>query len=276
MSKHPRKPFFQGVARLVASPKFVLPTLVILPLMLLWLDRALGEPVTVHFRPELITLWLLGIAAWALVTTKRAPQSILLVASGILGSSAAIIAVFGIAGTAAAIFVLAIPARSPRFEDLLTVPILLVCLSPWLLVYQLASSASSVFGMAREASGSRSMLLCLGGVLATFALLWTSRHLDAAWLERRRAVFAGDDLSAWTTALSEIRRSPLCGHRRCLGVICGNLESRFGSIPGEPGFSRYEIGIAFALEAPNVPERLDKAFIDAYGRSSKMVCARAQ
>jgi hypothetical protein len=255
--------------------------IVILPLVGLFFERDLDEPITGAFGPALYALYVAGVISFGALAigSERLSAAVASLAAGTLLSGAVIVALVAVVGTAAACLVLlfSFPFSGPSRTsyDRLTVfaggaMLAAVLLSPWLTSRALWELSTSSLRASVGRIGKELTALCtIAGVGLAIGLATLATKADAAWLAPRLGVFDRDDVGSWEKALSEIKGRWLCGHRRCLMKVCTKLDARFGRTGGESGFAS---PLALVLEAPDVPKRLVLPFEKVYGYRFRQVC----
>src|SRR5262245_46476361 len=256
--------------------------IVILPLIGLFFERDLDEPVTGLFGPALYSLYVVGVLAFGALFAgrERLSPAATSIAAGALLAGSLIVGFIAVFGTGAACFILltSLPLLAPSHLSIDrvvalagTVVVALVLLSPWLTSTALGELAVRALQMSRARIGEELIFLCaiLGFGLA-IGLATLATKADTAWLAPRLQVFDGDDVGEWEKSLSEIKARWLCGHRRCLMNACDKLVMRFGRTSGQSG--TFASPIALVVEAPNVPEHLAVPFEKIYGYAFRQVC----
>jgi hypothetical protein len=256
--------------------------IVILPLVGLFFERDLDEPVTGLFGPALFSLYVVGVLAFGalFVGQERLPPAATSIAAGSLVSGSLIVGFIAVFGTGAACFILlmSLPLLAPSHLSLDRVVALagavvvaLVLLSPWFTSRALGELAARALQTSRARIGEELTFLCaiLGFGLA-IGLATLATKADTAWLTPRLQVFDGDDVGEWEKSLSEIKARWLCGHRRCLMDVCHKLDMRFDRTSGQSG--PFASPIALVVEAPNVPEHLAVPFEKIYSYPFRQVC----
>jgi len=236
-------------------------SIILLPLLGLYVDRHIGELVTELVGPAVYCLYVLVVLAYTATILIRLPSHASLIAAGILAAGAAVAAAIALLGTLLAVFLLI----------LLSVLLAAIALSPWLTSFALAKTALDTWRTSAARLHKATAITCLlAGVAIAALTMGLANKADADWLRPRLQPFQTDDVDRWERSLQDIRANWFCGHRRCLMPICMTLMQRFGKTTGRPG--PFAVPFGFAFEAPNVPAHLAEPFSKVYGYPVQQVC----